>query len=104
MIDSLNKIKEAEKKAVDQIDWSKKDSAEMLVKAEHEAKDIIKKASDDADAKAENLMKKACSDAQTEAEKIIQEGLEASQAIKASGEGKITSAAKVIVSQVTGEA
>jgi regulator of protease activity HflC (stomatin/prohibitin superfamily) len=49
-------------------------------------------------------MKKACSDAQAEAEKIIQEGLEASQAIKASGEGKITSAAKVIVSQVTGEA
>jgi vacuolar-type H+-ATPase subunit H len=104
MIDSLNKIKEAEKKAVEQMDGSKKGSSEMLVKAEDDAKGIIKKASDDAGAKAEELMKKACSDAQAEAEKIIQEGLEASQAIKASGEGKISSAAKVIVSQVTGEA
>jgi vacuolar-type H+-ATPase subunit H len=76
----------------------------MLVKADQDSKQIINKASDDAGAKAEDLMKKACSDAQAEAEKIIQEGLEASQAIKASGEGKITSAAKVIVSQVTGEA
>ena len=103
MIDSLNKIKEAEKKAVEQIDGSKKDSAGMLVKAEQDAKDIIKKASDDAGAKVEDLMKKACSDAQAEAEKIIQEGMEASTAIKASGEGKITSAANVIVNQVTGE-
>ncbi len=67
-------------------------------------KDIIKNASDDAKAKAEKMMGKACSDAQGEAEKIIQEGMEASKAIKSSGEGKITSAAKVIVSQVTGEA
>ena len=104
MIDSLNKIKEAEKKAVEQIDRSKKDSAEMLVKADQDSKQIINKASDVAGSKAEDLMKKTCSDAQAEAEKIIQEGLEASQAIKASGEGKITSAAKAIVSQVTGEA
>ena len=64
MIDSLNKIKEAEKKAVEQIDGSKKDSAEMLVKADQDSTQIIKKASDDAGAKADELMKKACSDAQ----------------------------------------
>ncbi len=104
MIDSLNKIKEAEKKAVEQMDGSKKDSSDMLVKAEGDAKKIIKKASDDARAKAEDMMKKACSDAQAEAEKIIQDGMGVSKAVKSSGEGKITSAAKVIVSQVTGEA
>ena len=104
MIDSLNKIKEAEKKAVEQMDGSKKDSSDMLVKAEDDAKQIIKNASDDAGAKAEGMMKKVCSDAQAEAEKIIQEGVEASKAVKSSGEGKISSAAKVIVSQVTGEA
>ena len=104
MIDSLNKIKEAEKKAVEQMDGSKKGSSELLVKAEDDARKIIKKASNDAGAKVEEMMKKACSDAQAEAEKIIQEGVEASKVVKSSGEGKISSAAKVIVSQVTGEA
>ncbi len=86
------------------MDGSKKGSSEMLLKAEDDARQIIEKASDDAGAKAEEMMKKACSEAQAEAEKIIQGGVEASKAVKSSGEGKISSAAKVIVSQVTGEA
>jgi len=81
-----------------------KKASSLLVKAEQDAGDIIQKASDDASAKAEKMMKKATGEAQTEAEKIIQQGVEDSRAVQSSGEGKISAAVKVIMSQVTGEA
>jgi vacuolar-type H+-ATPase subunit H len=104
MIESLKKIKAAEKKATARIEAAKKESESLLNKANDDAKTIMSKAAESAQNRAVDMVKKACSDAQAKAEKIIQEGVENSKIIKADAEKHIDSAVKLIVSQVIGEA
>ena len=102
MINSLKQIKEAEKRADEQIENSKKDSVVLIKKAEEEAVDIISKSAERAQNKADDMIKSACVAAEAEAEKIIMAGVESSKDIKARAEVHVESASKIIVSQILG--
>ena len=104
MIDSLKRIRETEKQATDRIEQAKKESGALLSKTETDAKALIAKAEEDARQKAADMMKTACADAEGEAGKIIQDGMQESQTVRESGEGRVGAATKIIVTQIAGEA
>jgi V/A-type H+/Na+-transporting ATPase subunit G/H len=104
MIDSLKKIKEAEQRAAERIEATRKDSAATLARAQDDARKLIEKACADASARSSELMATACRTAEAEAEKIIAEGVERSRQVKQSGQARVEAAAQIVVSRIIGDA